>query len=563
MVNLSRWNELKASGTPIVAITAYDCQMSGIVDEAGVDLILVGDSLGMVVLGHDSTIPVTVDDIEHHTKAVARGNPNTVIVGDMPFLSYGVDLKDTVQNAHRLILAGAHAVKLEGGRKISQHIGTLIDNGIPVMAHLGMQPQSVLKMGGYRLAGQDKDEAATILEDAIELDRLGVCAIVLECVPEALAEEITTKTKAPTIGIGAGRKTSGQILVLNDMLGLTRFSGGAPRFVHCFSDLHSEVFRAVRSYCQSVRSRQYPLAKHTYRPIQQEETSPKAKVPVVKTIDELRQTGIYLDGSKTVGFVPTMGALHEGHLSLIKRAKSECDFVVTSIFVNPTQFGPKEDFARYPRPLERDLELAGEAGCDIAFCPEREYIYPPGESTRVHLPGSLTDSLCGSTRPGHFEGVATVVMKLFNIVKPHKAYFGLKDYQQFLVIKKMVSELFMDLEVVGCPTVREEDGVAMSSRNSMLEPEHRRFAPALQRALKNAEHAIHGGERCREIVEQIMIKTLQEVPGITVDYAVAADAETLAQPRVLSERTALAVAAKFGAVRLIDNLVLDLRGNIS
>ena len=195
-----------------------------------------------------------------------------------------------------------------------------------------------------------------------------------------------------------------------------------------------------------------------------------------------------------VGLVPTMGALHEGHLSLIRRARQECGFVVVSIFVNPTQFGPREDFARYPRDLERDLALAADAGADLVFAPTDAAMYPPGHSTWVDVEG-LTEGLCGALRPGHFRGVCTVVAKLLNLCRPDRAYFGQKDAQQVAVIRRMVRDLDMGVDIVGCAIVREADGLAMSSRNAYLSSEHRAQAPLLWQSLRAAEELIAKGER--------------------------------------------------------------------
>jgi pantoate--beta-alanine ligase len=258
---------------------------------------------------------------------------------------------------------------------------------------------------------------------------------------------------------------------------------------------------------------------------------------------------------KTVGFVPTMGALHEGHLSLVRRVKAQADFTVVSIFVNPTQFGSTEDFARYPRDLVRDAEVLAREGVDILFAPEPDEMYPPGAATFVEVAG-LSDKLEGKSRPGHFRGVATVVTKLFEIVAPHTAVFGQKDAQQVLVIKRMVSDLAMDVEVLVLPTKREEDGVAMSSRNVHLTPDERYAARAIPRALDAARMALDAGERDASRILAAGKAVLAEESLLRIDYFELVDAERL-EPVVKVQGPMLLVVAVFaGATRLIDNVVL-------
>ncbi|KGQ21441.1 pantoate--beta-alanine ligase [Thermus filiformis] len=254
-----------------------------------------------------------------------------------------------------------------------------------------------------------------------------------------------------------------------------------------------------------------------------------------------------------VGFVPTMGYLHRGHLALVERARAENPFVVVSIFVNPLQFGPQEDFARYPRDLERDARLLEEAGADLLFAPSVEEIYPPGFSSRVAVEGPLTALWEGEVRPGHFQGVATVVAKLFLLVGPRRAYFGEKDYQQLLVVRKMVRDLGFPLEVVGVPTVREEDGLALSSRNVYLSPETRRKAPVLFRALSAMrEVALRGGS----VAEALRAGegVLAEVPEFRKDYLAIVHPETLLPLSDWVKGARGLVAGRFPEARLIDNL---------
>jgi pantoate--beta-alanine ligase len=260
-----------------------------------------------------------------------------------------------------------------------------------------------------------------------------------------------------------------------------------------------------------------------------------------------------------VGFVPTMGALHDGHVRLIEGCRSLVDFVVVSIFVNPTQFGPNEDLARYPRPLANDLLRSSQAGADAVFVPGVETIYPAGSaSTFVEVP-HLSDILEGASRPGHFRGVATVVLKLFEIVAPDVAVFGQKDYQQQVVIKRMVADLHLPVEIVTLSTVREPDGLAMSSRNVYLKPEERRAATVLFRGLSQAAELVAAGERDLKRVRHQLLETLGSERAGSVDYAVIADSGTLEPLDQLADgrRAVAVVAVRFGTTRLIDNMVLS------
>ena len=274
---------------------------------------------------------------------------------------------------------------------------------------------------------------------------------------------------------------------------------------------------------------------------------------VYTTIAEVRQVQQAHRG--TLGFVPTMGFLHEGHLTLVRAAKSENERVAVSIFVNPTQFGPQEDFARYPRALERDLNLLRESGVDWVFAPSVEHMYPDGFQTYVTVE-RISEGLEGTRRPGHFRGVATVVAKLFNIVQPDRAYFGQKDAQQVAVIRRMVHDLALPLMVIAVPTVREPDGLAMSSRNTYLSPEQRAAAPVLYRALSAARARYEGGERSPEKLREAMRTVLTTEPLAVVDYVSAADNESLVELDAPSTRPILLSMAVFvGKTRLIDNLV--------
>jgi pantoate--beta-alanine ligase len=259
----------------------------------------------------------------------------------------------------------------------------------------------------------------------------------------------------------------------------------------------------------------------------------------------------------TVGLVPTMGYLHEGHLSLVRRARAENDIVIATVFVNPSQFGPHEDLATYPRDLPRDLALLEAEKTDIVFAPATPAeMYPPGYQTWIDLT-DLPTKLEGARRPGHFRGVATIVAKLFNLTRPHRAYFGQKDAQQCVVIRRLVADLNFDLEVVVCPTVREPDGLAMSSRNAYLSPEERVRAAVLYRALQAAAAALAAGERDAEALRQVMGQVLAAEPLAQVDYVSIADPETLDELSGELRGPALAsLAVRIGRARLIDNLLL-------
>ena len=259
---------------------------------------------------------------------------------------------------------------------------------------------------------------------------------------------------------------------------------------------------------------------------------------------------------KLIGFVPTMGNLHEGHLTLVRAAKKICDVVVVSIFVNPIQFGAGEDFDSYPRTLEQDSRLLADVGCDIIFAPSVEQMYGTQPRLTNISVGQITDDLCGKSRPGHFDGVAVVVTKLFNIVQPDFAFFGQKDYQQLAVIRQLVQDLNMPLEVIGVPIVRAEDGLALSSRNGYLSEQQRAIAPTIYQLLKQAEQQLHEGQALAQVLEGISNQLTQA--GFVVDYVEAR--QTNLQPIEQFDRNVvLFVAAKLGTTRLIDNLQVDFK----
>ncbi len=281
---------------------------------------------------------------------------------------------------------------------------------------------------------------------------------------------------------------------------------------------------------------------------------------LIKTIKAMREFSLKArQEGRTIGFVPTMGYLHEGHLSLIAAAKKECDTVVVSVFVNPTQFGEGEDLDNYPRDIERDMRLAGEEGTDAIFIPSVEEMYPAGDLTRVEADKTLTGILCGRTRPGHFDGVVTVVAKLFDIVQPDRAYFGQKDAQQTVVIKQMVRDLDLPVEIRVMPIVRESDGLAMSSRNVNLDPDQRLQALALYRALEKAKGLVAGGERSVANIKEEMLSLLSEGKDISIDYIEGVDADTLRPVNEVQDNMLLAVAAFVGGTRLIDSAIINIR----
>ncbi len=283
------------------------------------------------------------------------------------------------------------------------------------------------------------------------------------------------------------------------------------------------------------------------------------KPPTAATVDAVRQAvAPARRRGQTVGLVPTMGALHEGHASLIRAARAETDFVVVSIFVNPTQFGPHEDFARYPRPLEQDLDVCGREGADLVFAPSATEMYPDGFCTVVEVRGAQ-DVLEGASRPGHFRGVTTVVLKLFTIVLPDVAYFGQKDAQQAWIIGRMVRDLNLPVRLRICPTVREPDGLALSSRNRYLTAEQRRQAVILSHALREAQALAEAGERDAGAIQKALVARIATAPDAVLDYAAVVDADTFQPVARLPERALLAVAVKFGGTRLIDNLLLGAR----
>ncbi len=279
---------------------------------------------------------------------------------------------------------------------------------------------------------------------------------------------------------------------------------------------------------------------------------------IITAVAEMQRTAESLRNSgKRIGFVPTMGFLHDGHLSLVREAEKHADVTVMSIFVNPTQFGPHEDFEDYPRDFERDVALAQSVGCDIIFYPDRHEMYPDPYLTYVTVE-KLTSVLCGASRPTHFRGVTTIVAKLFNIVKPHVAVFGQKDAQQAIVIKRMTADLNFDIKIIVAPIVREPDGLAMSSRNTYLLPHQRQQAVALYQSLQLARKMIDQGERDAKIIQQAMRSLIEQQPDAQIDYIELVDTTNLEPLQRLQGEVLIALAVKIGKPRLIDNIIVTI-----
>eukprot|EP01030_Chromulinospumella_sphaerica_P003325 gene3325-3253_t len=508
-ITLTTLQGLKHKGEKITMLTCYDATFAHACNQAGVEVLLVGDSLGMVLQGHDSTLPVTTAEMAYHVAAVKRGNTDALILADLPFMAYATT-EQAMTNSALLMQSGAHMIKVEGALWLADSIRLLAERGIPVCAHMGLTPQSVNILGGYKVQGRNENQARQMRADAIALEQAGAAMLLLECVPSELAAEITQAVNIPVIGIGAGHHTDGQVLVLHDMLGLS-ITGRVPKFVKNFMTGQTSIHAALSAYV-----------------------------------------------SERIGFVPTMGNLHSGHVALITKATQRVDFVVASIFVNPLQFGAGEDLDKYPRTLAADQEKLLEAGCDLLFAPTVEEMYPDGMAgqTRVSVP-QLSEGLCGASRPGHFEGVATVVSKLFNMVQPDLAIFGQKDFQQLAVIRALVHDLNMPIQIIGEPTVRAADGLALSSRNGFLTEEQRAVAPVVYRTLSEIAEAIRQGERDYPTLIRAKLQQL-EAAGLRPDYLEIRHGMSLRPATPEDRDLVILVAAFLGTTRLIDNLHLNL-----
>mmetsp|Transcript_15871 Transcript_15871/g.33726 ORF Transcript_15871/g.33726 Transcript_15871/m.33726 type:complete len:786 (-) Transcript_15871:898-3255(-) len=659
-------------GEPLCMLTAYDYMSARLADKAGADMLLVGDSLGMVVLGQEDTTEVTVDQMVHHSAAAARGVSRAFLVGDLPFGSY-LTPAAAAHNGVRLVKEGrVDAVKLEGGLRVVEQVRALVDAGVAVMGHIGLTPQSYAQLGGYRVQGRTAEQAYSLLAEARALEKAGCFAIVLEMVPGPVAAMLTERLSVPTIGIGAGVATSGQVQVWHDVLGL--YDKKAPKFAMRRANLEPMLLAALKEYCVAVGARTFPSDTHTFgmaaaelevltrrlgpitaagpngtlsttfstpvaskskysnsdntdrldsrdgpastdsmdstdsthstdstdRTRSIDRTPPsilsghspsttsttvttvttanshapssgrRAAPRVVRTISEWRALRASLLTHASVGLVPTMGALHAGHLSLAALAKRDNGVVVASIFVNPTQFGPNEDFGRYPRTWQEDLEKLQAAGVDYVFAPETSEMYPRASSSSAaslspYIDFDGIDSLAEArARPNHFRGVATVVAKLLNIVKPSSVYFGQKDAMQCVVVRRLVDDLNFDTKVVVGETVRESDGLAMSSRNAYLSPAERQIASTVHAALRSLAAAADSGETDAAKLRDAAAEVVRTQPALALEYvSVASDEngaelETLpaAKPGVSRRGAVASIAVKLGATRLIDNILL-------
>jgi 3-methyl-2-oxobutanoate hydroxymethyltransferase len=533
---------MKRDGHKITMLTAYDATFARLFDSTGVDTLLVGDSLGMVVQGRANTVPVTLDDIIYHSRCVARGTERAHIIADMPFGSYQPSVRDAIVAASRCLKEGlAESVKLEVGLEDETTVSALVRAGIPVMAHIGLRPQRVHQMGGYKIQGKTASAEELLLETAMTMVGAGAYALLLEGVTIEVAAHITRAVSVPTIGIGSGPYCDGQVLVCYDLLGLQ--PDWNPRFTKKFMDGAALITQATQDFIAEVRASAFPTEAHGAHQDAGHE-NPLGFDP--QCFDALR---------RRIGFVPTMGCLHEGHCALLRAGRQRGDQLVLSIFVNPTQFGPNEDFSHYPRTLDADLEKARACGVDVVFTPTAEEMYPLGACTTITVAG-LEDQLCGAFRPGHFRGVATVVAKLFQMVQPHVALLGEKDFQQLQIIRCMVADLNLPIEIIACPIVRESDGLAMSSRNIYLSAPERERALSLSKSLKSASDMVLRGNTHPQKIIQIATGILQQA-DTRIDYVSLVNAATLTPLTQWQTPCVLAIAAWVGQTRLIDNIVFN------
>lgn len=545
----------KGSGRRLTMVTAYDCTFASLIDRAGVDILLVGDSLGMVVQGEDSTLPVTLDEMVYHTRLVARAKTRAMVLGDMPFGSY-LTVNDALTNAGRFLKAGAGAIKLEGGVAQAEKIRALVDAEIPVFGHVGLTPQAMNRMGGHKVQGRDNASRQKVLEDARAVADAGAFAMVIEGVPLDLARQITETVDVPTIGIGAGPHCDGQVLVMHDLLGIDTGERKAPRFVRRYANLGQQVTDAVGTYVEEVQAGAFPSDDECYH-VKGNPERAGDRLTQISKIDDMRTwSARQRAAGLKVSFVPTMGYLHEGHLSLVRQARERGDRVVVSIFVNPIQFDREDDLVSYPRDLERDRRLLANEGVDVLFTPDPREMYSDDFVTTVDVE-RLTDDLCGAHRAGHFRGVTTVVSKLFHAVVPDVAVFGRKDYQQLAVVRRMVRDLDFGIDVVGGETVREKDGLALSSRNARLDAESRAAAICVPQALDAARLAVADGARAAASVEDAVKQSLSRESRATLEYARVVDIDSLERVATIERPVQLAVAVWLGGVRLIDNVRID------
>ncbi len=485
------------------------------------------------------------------------------MVADLPFGSYQSGADAAYVASAAALKAGAGMVKLEGGAWLAPTVEFLAVRGIPVCGHVGLQPQSVNVLGGYRVQGKTPDAAESLLADGRALAAAGASMLVVECVPRDLGAALTQAAGIPVIGIGAGPACSGQVLVIYDALGITTGRAGPLR-----PQLHDRprqrrsgarelrrrgagrVVSRARALLLSSGARLRCRGTHDH-PSQPPRTG--TRMEIVHTAAELSE---HLASVKRVAFVPTMGNLHNGHLSLCRIARQHGDAVVTSIFVNRLQFGPNEDFDRYPRTLDADRAGLEREGVDVLFTPSEQEMYPTPQVYRVQPP-PLADELEGASRPGFFHGVCTVVLKLFHLVQPDVAIFGKKDRQQLKIVRGMVQQFNLPIQIVPAETIRAEDGLALSSRNTYLSPAERAEAPNLYRVLRDIADAIAGGRHDYANLEAAARMELAR-RGWKVDYVAVRHGLGLRipHPEGFDHPNLLIVlgAATLGGTRLIDNV---------
>lgn len=675
-------------GEKLSMVTAYDFPSARFARSAGVELVLVGDSLGNCRLGLPDTIGVTMEDMLRATTAVRRGvdaaalprasagpgpGPKPVVIGDMPFGSYLLEA-DALRNAAAFRVAGADMVKLEGGSQVVPLVRSLTSAGIAVMGHIGLEPQKAFLQGGLRLQGTTAPDALQLIRDAEALAKAGARLIVVECVPEEVGWAIQAHVPSvPIIGIGAGGKVAGQVLVCDDMLGV---HGQPPSFAKMFADVGTASATAYSSYVSEVRSGSFPgetYSRHMkpeelkkLKSILPEESAnfmgegPPANetpkpvfygAPLVATFANIASNGsglptgshwpgvtesnhkehpfanglsrpsasgsaheihpggrlavlpARLNGStphvrfaarctqtaaahtaaglqllrtraevrswrraaaaagRTVGLVPTMGNLHEGHLELVDEAKARTDDVLATVFVNPAQFAAHEDLDKYPRTLQRDVELLRAQGAAAVFAPEPTEMYPEGSpGFTVVVPRFVDGKSEAASRPTHFMGVATVCLKLFNLCEPDVAVFGQKDAMQCAVIARMLEDFMLSdkIRLIIAPTSREFDGLARSSRNSYLTEGMRQKAPAIYRAL--SKWTSHPGATAGSV--RAAVKADLEAVGFHVEYVSVADSRLMGEKEeegaLPNSVVSVAVQLKEDSkeCRLIDNVVI-------
>ena len=550
-VSIATLGRMKSEGEKIAAITCYDASFAAVADAGGADVVLVGDSLGMVIQGHDTTVPVTLDHVIYHSRAVAKGLFRPFLMADMPFMTY-TSREQALQNAVRLMQeGGAKMVKLEGGAGQIEIVEFLTSHDIAVCAHLGLKPQSVHKTGGFRVQGREQAVADRMKRDALALAAGGgrhrAARVHTECARRGDHRRARGASDRHRRRPGRGRPDP-------RALRHSRHHAGSQAEVR--QELHGGSRQPARRHRQLRRGGQGPQLPGAGALF----LTPRAGTDMrtmqthTRIADMRAQVHGWRMAGETIAFVPTMGNLHAGHASLIAAAHHHGRRVVASVFVNPLQFGPNEDYTTYPRTPQEDTALLSAQGVDALLLPTVEEMYPLGTpaSTVVEVP-EISDILCGAFRPGHFRGVATVVVKLLNLVQPDVAIFGEKDYQQLTIIRRAVEDLCLPVRVVGAPTVRAEDGLALSSRNRYLDDAERAVAPELYRALDAARRRLVSGELDLNAIEGQGLASLQAA-GFRPDYFEVRTAGTLAKPQGRDVDLVVLGAARLRRARLIDNV---------